>query len=458
MSAGWKLAEAGFKVKVVEQNDYLGGMASTFRYDDCYLDFGPHKIFTVMDNVMREINELFRDEPLLAVKKKSRIRLRGRYLNFPLGIKDIFLGLGFLTGLWCGLGYAMSIVRNFLFKPNNISYEDCAINSFGKPIYNLVLGPYANKIWGDPKTLSKELAESRIAAPNLMEMIKQMLLGKKKRSPVINADIFYYPRKGIIDLSAKMAEKISANGGEVRLGKGIKEISVNTSGQIDKLSYSDGSQDNLGPDDMVISTIPFTILTSLLKRHLSEAAIDAAGKLKARKLVLLYLILKRNRLGDDNWLFFPEKRYKFNRVFEQKAFNESMVPEGKTVICLEMTCDDGDALWTSDDRTVYSMVLPQLRESGLIGDDVTGYFTKRFDSGYPVYDIGYKENLDVVMSSFESLLNLYSVGRQGGFSYTGMADCMDIGFSVADFIATGKDKQGQWKDYRSKFYNYVVVD
>ncbi len=458
LSAGWKLAEAGFRVKVIDKNDYLGGMASTFQHDDCSLDYGPHKIFTVLDNVMAEINELFRDDPLLAIKKKSRIRLRGRYLNFPLGIKDIFLGLGFFTGLRCGFGYAASIAGNLLFKPKKISYEDWAVNSFGRPIYDLVLGPYANKIWGDPRTLSKELAESRIAAPNLAEMIKQIIFGKKTKSPVINADVFYYPRKGIIDLSAKMAERIKKHGGEVRLGRDIKEMNADTSGRIDQLSFSDGSRESLGPGDAVISTIPIPVLMSLLKRHIDERAVSAAGKLRTRKLVLLYLVLKRDRLGDDNWLFFPEKRYMFNRVFEQKVFNEGMVPRGKTVICLEMTCDDGDSLWTSNDRAVYSMALPQLREAGLAGDEVIGYFTKRFSSGYPVYDIGYKENLDAALSSLEGLPNLYSVGRQGGFSYTGMADCMDIGFSTADFIITGKNKQDQWKDYRSRFYNYVVVD
>jgi len=54
--------------------------------------------------------------------------------------------------------------------------------------------------------------------------------------------------------------------------------------------------------------------------------------------------------------------------------------------------------------------------------------------------------------------NLYTVGRQGGFSYTGMADSMDIGFKTAAFISQGKDKSGDWIAYGRQFYNYVVVD
>jgi hypothetical protein len=50
------------------------------------------------------------------------------------------------------------------------------------------------------------------------------------------------------------------------------------------------------------------------------------------------------------------------------------------------------------------------------------------------------------------------VGRQGGFSYTGMADCMDIGFSLTKYIIGHDQKNSDWTEYRKKFYNYVVVD
>lgn len=456
LSIALKLSEAGYKVKIIEKNDYIGGMSTTFNYKDYFLDYGPHKIFTLMPDIMEEINKLFKNDPLLTVKKSSKIRLKGKYLNFPFGMKDIFLRIGFVTGFKCGMGYLGSILKNIFVKPKDISYEDWVINRFGKATYNLVLKPYANKIWGCPKELSKELAETRIAAPSLLEMIKQIIFGKKKESPVINADIFYYPKRGCIEISEKMVEIVKNNGGELVLNKNITKIE-NDNGYISKIIYQDGSTETTDNNCLVINTIPLPIFLDKIN-HIENEAIEALKKLKFRSLILLYVELDIDRLIFANWLFFPESKYRFNRVFEQKAFSETMVPGDKTVICIEITCGEEDELLNMSDKEIFIKLKPQLEEADLFKAEVLDYFTKRLKYGYPVYDIYYKQNLDVVLSSLEKNVNLFSVGRQGGYSYSGMADSMDIGFSTAEFIIANRDKNQEWKSFREKFYKYIVVD
>jgi protoporphyrinogen oxidase len=49
LSAAWKLSENGYLVKIIEKEDFVGGMATTFKYKDYFLDYGPHKIFTVLE-------------------------------------------------------------------------------------------------------------------------------------------------------------------------------------------------------------------------------------------------------------------------------------------------------------------------------------------------------------------------------------------------------------------------
>lgn len=456
LSAGWKLAEAGYEVKIREMNDYIGGMSSTFQYKDYSLDYGPHKIFTVMNHIMDEINDLYAGEDLLQIKKKSHIRLRGSYLSYPVGMKDVFLSIGLKTGIACGFGYLGSILRNLVTRPDDRSYEDWVVNRFGRATYELVLGPYARKIWGNPTELSKDLAETRIAMPSLMEMIKQMIFGQKTDSPIINADLFFYPKQGFVDLSQKMSKKIQLHGGEICCRK--KMTSVLFAGdRITEIVYADGSHDVLGPDDVLVSTVFLSDLVQAMGSDVPQQARQAADETHTRKLILLYVVLDQPRVTDDNWLFFPEGTYIFNRVFEQKGFNAAMIPSDKTVLCVEITCGEKDSLWHDDDNAIFNQARIGLEEAGLVPGAILEYFTKRVDNAYPIYDLTYQERLEQIMGFFDGIGNLFSIGRQGCYSYAGMADCLDMGIRTAGFIAA-KSSREDWLEVRRQFYDYVVVD
>jgi protoporphyrinogen oxidase len=457
LSAAWKLAEAGYQVKVMEKNDYTGGMSSTFTYKNHQLDYGPHKIFTVMDHIMQEILNLFNPNELLSIEKKSHIRLRGKYLSYPVSMKDVFTSIGIGTGLSCGTGYAGSKIKAILAPREDISYEDWVVNRFGKPIYELVLGPYARKIWGNPQELSKDLAETRIAMPNLMEMVKQMLWGKKKDSPIINAEHFYYPLRGFIEISRKMTERIRKNGGEIHLGKTLASLNTDMNYHISSVTFADNSTCSLHTNDVVVSTVPLAELIAALGTQVNNDVRKAVLELKTRSLILLYIVFNQDRITDDNWLFFPENIYRFNRVFEQKGFNLHMIPTHKTVLCLEITCNPDDSLWSASDEEVYLACEAGLRKAGLPDEEIEEYFTRRLPDAYPIYDLYYKENLNQVMNFLDTIPNLYSIGRQGCFSYAGMADCMDMGMTTAGFISNNRQRE-EWKQLRQGFYEYVVVD
>jgi protoporphyrinogen oxidase len=76
---------------------------------------------------------------------------------------------------------------------------------------------------------------------------------------------------------------------------------------------------------------------------------------------------------------------------------------------------------------------------------------------YPVYDIHYQENINTVLDALESISNLYSIGRQGGFNYVGQMDCLDMGIRTAEYILTHSDKSA-WKEVRESFQHYIVLD
>lgn len=453
LSAGYKLSEASIPLTVIEREPIIGGMSSCFKYKDYKLDYGPHKIFTRMDVIMGEILNLIGSD-LLTVPKKSRIRLSGKYYNFPVSVKDLLTGMP-LTGLGCGMGYLKAAVRARIIRSNDDSYEDYIINRFGKGTFNLVFKPYAEKIWGNPKELSASLAKSRVAIPSIAELVIRMVSGNKNK-PAISADVFFYPKNGVIEISEKLAENIKKKSNSILLE--TIPIKINPGKKVILVRNKDGKETSINYSN-IISSIPIDILIRLLDPPPPDAVISAVESLKHRNLVLLYLVIKQDRLFEDSFIFYPEEKYIFNRLSEQKGFSKYMIPENKTVLCVEITCGEDDDKWNTTNEVLYNKAIDGLKDADIIEDGtrIEEYFVKRLTNAYPVYDIKYKENLDFVLKYLDTLGNIYPIGRQGIFNYCGMADAMDMGFTAAEQIISN-GKKLEWKDRRKNFENYVTVD
>jgi protoporphyrinogen oxidase len=184
----------------------------------------------------------------------------------------------------------------------------------------------------------------------------------------------------------------------------------------------------------------------------------AVNRLKFRRLVLLYIEVNKDRLFPENWIFFPEKKYIFNRLSEQKGFSAHMIPEGKTILCAEMTFAQDDPRTKCSDEELLNLVIPQLEECNVLRkEDIASYFSKDLRDGYPIYHVNYKEDVEKYLTYVERFENMYSVGRQGMFNYVGTIDCIDMGATTAAFIAN-KRKKEEWNREREKFENYVTID
>jgi len=452
LSTGWKLAEAGFNVEVCEKERYVGGVSTTFRQGDCALDYGPHKIYTQLDGIYSEIKALLEGE-LLEIPKRSRIMLKGKYFDFPVRMPQLMLGLSPFVMANLGATYMYALVHSKISKANDPSYEAYIKNRFGSGLYNLIFAPYARKIWGEPSALAASLAASRVSIPSLLELIKRALQGDKGKKE-ISASVFHYPKGGIIRLSERMGEKIKAKGGKISFGKEAAGFNVE-GGRAVSVRFADGTSSSA---DYFISTMPLKNFIHSMNPSPPEEVSTAADSLKHKNLILVYLVVAKERLFQDNWIFYPEERYVFNRIFEQKSFSSSMIPADKTVLSAEITCDPASKHWAMGEKDITALVVDQLEKAGILSSkDVEGSFTKRVENAYPVYDIGHESRREAVMSYLDGITNLFSIGRLGYFDYVGMADCMDMGFRTAGHIASNGSAE-EWAARRKAFENYLTVD
>jgi len=460
LSAGYFLAKTGkYEVTVLEKAPVIGGLCASFEYNDFTLDYGAHKIYSVIPGVLAEIGTLMADR-LLTLPKKNRLFLRGHLVDYPLKLGNLAGVLGLATFLKLGFGYAFELARGFVRRQPPDSYEGYMIQRFGRPAYELVFEPLADKVWGEPSSLHPEMARARVPASGGMEVILK-LLGIKKETAETNAEFFYYPEKGFGDFPEAMKEYIEETGGRVLLNVDVRELvqAVQADGKITAIrGTADGSPAEF-ESDYVVSSIPLTSLGCLVFGEKDMAFLGSVEDLQFRHLVLVYVFANRSLVLEDQWIFLPEREYLFSRIFEQKQMNPDLGPADQTAICCDFTCNEDSWQWKATDEELAQKTIEGLVKAGFIkADEAIGYLVKRTRNFYPRYDLNYVEKMRKVSRQLQGVKNLLLTGRIGMYNYNNSDHCVDMGRFIADNLAKGDEPVNIWNDLEQRVADYKIVD
>ena len=79
------------------------------------------------------------------------------------------------------------------------------------------------------------------------------------------------------------------------------------------------------------------------------------------------------------------------------TLSRECVPEGKTALCCEFTCNMGDATWNASEEELTAYAVNILKEMNILTpDDVEGACMKRVSHAYPRFRKGYEVRLKTV--------------------------------------------------------------
>jgi protoporphyrinogen oxidase len=147
----------------------------------------------------------------------------------------------------------------------------------------------------------------------------------------------------------------------------------------------------------------------------------AAEALEYRDYLTVVLIVDREHVFPDNWIYIHEPDVWLGRIQNYKNWSPAMVPDhSRTALGLEyFTTKGGLGLWETDDDELIAL---GIREAGAIGlvepEEVVDGTVVRMPKAYPVYDEFYKENVAVIRGwLLEVAKNLQTVGRNGMHKY-----------------------------------------
>lgn len=457
LSAGYFLARTGnYDVTILEKSPVIGGLCASFEKDGFTLDYGAHKLYSVIPGVMDEITELMGDR-LMTIQKKNRLYLRGHLMDYPLKLGNVARVLGFVTFLQLGFGFGIELLKGFFNKSEATSYEDYIIRRFGRPTYELVFEPLADKVWGDPATLHPEMARTRVPASGGIEVILK-LLGLKKETAETNAEFFYYPKAGFGDYPQAMREKIEEFGGKVLVNADVTDLKMD--GKVIKSVEAkvDGKAQSFAVDT-VVSSIPLPVIGDMVFGESDAEFSQAVHGLAFRHLVLAYIWVKRDLALEDQWIFFPERKLVFSRIFEQKQMNPALGPEGQTVINADFTTTEDSELWQASDEVLANKVIDGLVDAGFVTrDEVTSTHIIKHRNFYPRYDLEYADKMKIVSDKLRTVDNLLTTGRIGMYNYNNSDHCTDMGRFIADGLENGEAAPDIWAALEERVANYKIVD
>jgi protoporphyrinogen oxidase len=213
------------------------------------------------------------------------------------------------------------------------------------------------------------------------------------------------------------------------------------------------------PADYVLSTIPVANLARIVRTTSALPPEAAHGTLQHRAMVLVYLTMQTDRFTEFDAHYFPETSVCMSRLSEPKNYSLTE-REGRTVLCAEVPCAQGDPEWSMGDDELRDLVCRDLERVGLGPlPHVVGVETRRLSHAYPLYTKGYREAFVVIDRWAGGITGLVTFGRQGLFAHDNTHHTMAMAYALVDCLAPdGTFDRACWTRARRSFEDHVVED
>ncbi len=431
LTAAHELAKKGVRSLVLESDAVVGGLSRTSRHRGYGFDIGGHRFFTKVPYV-RELWEEILGEEFLLRPRLSRIYYRGRFFDYPLKPANALLGLGPLEALRIGASWLRA---QLLPDREERTFEQWVSNRFGHRLFEIFFKSYTEKVWGIPcREISADWARQRIKNLDLAAALKSALLSSARRGNAITSliEMFHYPRHGPGQMWEACAERLAERGTKIVLGARVTGIR-HEGGCAVAVRIREAGAEYTIPAEHVISSLPVRELVRCLEPAPPAGVIAAAERLRYRDFLTVGLIVAREDLFPDNWIYIHSDEVRVGRIQNYGNWSPDMVPEpGHSALGLEYFVNEGDELWSMSDAELIALGSRECERLGLVSAaDVVDGTVIRMRKAYPVYDASYTEAMATIRSWLAGIPNLQSIGRNGQHRYNNQDHSMLTGVYAA---------------------------
>ena len=456
-AALWLAKSGKADVLTLERQSVVGGNSSSFQIDGIWCDFGSHRLHPSTEPHILETIEAAVGEDLLWRPRHGRILLRRRWIHFPLKPVDLVLKLPKLFAahlMWDAL--TKPFRRN---PPGEETFASVLHKGLGPAMSENFYYPYVQKLWATPpKDLAVTLAHRRVSGSSvgkiLLKVLRQVPGFKGPRTGG-----FFYPRKGFGQITERLRDEAQAAGARFEMGAAVTRIE-HKAGQVEAIVWTRDGKETRQKTGDIWSTLPISLLARMMDPPAPPEVLEAAGKIRSRGMILIYLVLETDQFTEYDAHYFPELAVPISRLSEPKNYSASSEPKGLTLLCAELPSDPGERWWDMSNDELGQHLCTWLGDVGLpVTAKVRATHTRRLSSAYPVYDRGFQPNFEILDAYIASIKGLLTFGRQGLFAHDNTHHALAMAHAAVDCQqADGSFDAVKWAGYREVFETHVVED
>ena len=418
LTAAYELGKRGGHATVLEADDVVGGISRTVVADGYRFDIGGHRFFTKVPEVEALWHEILPDEDFMQRPRSSRIYYQGKFFDYPLKPVKAMRTLGIIEALRCGLSFLWVRVRP---PKNQSTLEGYVVANYGWRLYGHFFKAYSTKVWAvPPSEISAEWGAQRIKGMTLWSAVWEPVrarFAKRGKDKQVTSLIeeFQYPKLGPGMMWERCLELVEGQGSKVVFDAPVTKITRD-----DDRATAVVAAGSTYEAHHVISSMPFNHLVKAMDPPAPAEVQQAADDLAFRDFLSVSLVVPAEKVAwTDNWIYIHDPEIKTMRVQNFGSWSPYLVKDGRNVLGLEYTVQEGDESWTASDEELIERGKQELEAMGLMrGEDVEAGYVVRMPKAYPVYDEDYRANVDVLRGWLEgNTPNVHPVGRNGMHRY-----------------------------------------
>ena len=423
LTAAYVLAKQGLKVRVIEADTEVGGLAGTFEFSDgVRLEKFYHHWFNNDVHVPELVKELGMEGDIVTLPSRTGMYFNGRMwkLSTPMDLLR-FTALSFVDRIRLGLlVFQVRRVKDWK-EIEHLSIREWLESLSGKRVYQVVWEP---------------LIESKFSvyaeAVNAVWMWKKLVLRGSTRNDKGGEELAYF-KGGFGRLADAMVSAIRQAGGEVSVGE--KVLGVNAEGT--HLS-SVKTENGVIEGKQFLFTPAFPIIADMFGGSVSETWRERLLRVRYLGNMCLVLRLKRS-LSDTYWLNVNDPGFPFVGVIEHTNFDVPENYKGSHIAFLSRYLAVEDPVWSFSDEEYVDFALehlkrmfPEMERSWVIEHRVW-----RSEYAQPVTERNYSSYVPGRETPFENahistMAQIYPEDR--GTNYA-IREGRDIARHIADLLA-----------------------
>jgi len=407
LSVAYELLKKGIDVEVIEKSNTVGGLAKTVEWNGNFVDMGPHTYHSPDQDIVDYWNHEFPESFFIRDHWAKNFK-NNKFYDYPIS-KEFINQLHIDEKERIKTELANINLSELVNAKNYYEYTRALA---GPTLQKLFFIHYPEKLWGMKTT---ELDANW--APKRIEI-------REKSLPFYHNQWAAVGKNGSGSILNKLKEKILKLKGKISLDESIESITFNS--KIEKIHTSKRVID-VTQDEIVINTLSYTNFCKL-------SGIQTNLKYRGVALVLLEVNSPNIFPKGVDFLYIDDQKIIFNRISDQNSFI-AKPQKDKTVICLEITYSPDDSIDNMNELDLINIAKDQFLSLSFVGSiKISNSKLIKLPEVYPMYFLGYRDELSRTKEKTDSIRNLYNHGSLAEFAYSDLQILFSKSIDLAELI------------------------